>query len=112
MLESNFYIKLNEDDLLPEIDEDDLPLPTEGNPTPSVLSDVSRILGLNYNELFQLREPFIDSELLKPRHSVAHGELRPITLNELDAVSDFVLDILDKYKNSIIEAADSNRHLR
>ena len=112
MLEQNFYIKLNEDDLFPEIDENDIPLPTEGNPTPDVLADISKILGIDYEELFQLRAPFIDSELLKPRHSVAHGERRPITISELDAAASFVLDIIDKYKISIIDAAENNRHMR
>lgn len=112
MLENNFFIKLNEDDLVPEIDEEDIPLPTEGNPTPEVLSDISKILGINYNELFQLREPFIDGELLKPRHSVAHGERRPITPSELDSAADFVVEIIDKYKYSIINAAENNRHMR
>ena len=112
MLENNFFIKLNEVDLMPEIDEEDIPLPTEGNPTPDLLADISKILGINYDDLFQLREPFINSELLKPRHSVAHGERRQISVSELNAVSDFVLDMIDKYKNSIIGAAESNRHLR
>ena len=112
ILEQNFFIKLNEDDLVPEIDENDIPLPTEGNPTPDVLTDIAKILGLNYNELFQLREPFIDGELLKPRHSVVHGERRSIAINELDAAADFVVDIIDQYKDSIIGAAENNRHLR
>lgn len=112
MLDQNFFIKLNEDDLVPEIDENDIPLPTEGNPTPDVLADISKILGLDYDELFQLREPFINSVLLKPRHSVAHGERRSITKDELDAAADFVLEIIDKYKDSVIDAAENNRHLR
>lgn len=112
MLEQNFYIKLNEDDLVPEIDENDIPLPTEGNPTPDVLADISKILGIDYDELFQLRAPFINNELLKPRHSVVHGERRLITIEELNAATNFVLEIMDRYKNSIIDAAEKNLHLR
>lgn len=112
MLEKNFFIKLNEDDLVPELDEDDLPLPTEGNPSPEVLSEISAILGIDYEHLFQLREPFINAELLKPRHSVAHGEKRQISIQELDEVSEFVLESIDAYKDSILDAAKSNRHLR
>ena len=97
MLEHNFFIKLSDDDLIPEIDEEDIPLPTEGNPTPDVLADITRILGIDYNSLFQLREPFIDRELLNPRNSVAHGERRQISLQELNAVAEFVLEIMDKY---------------
>ncbi len=112
LLDNRFYIKLNEEDLIPEIDEDDIPLPTEGNPAPDVLAEISKVLGLDYDDLFQLREPFINFELLKPRHSVAHGERRPITVDELDAAASFVVEIIDKFKDSIVDAAESNRHLR
>ena len=112
MLEENFYIKLSEDDLIPEIDENDLPLPTEGNPSPEVLFEISSILDIDYEQLFQLREPFINFNLLKPRHSVVHGEKRPISVEELNSVSEFVLGIMDSYKDSILEAARNNKHLR
>lgn len=112
MLENHFFIKLNEDDLVPEIDEEDIPLPTEGNPTPEVLKEISEILGINYDGIFQLREHFIDGELLKPRHAVAHGERRPIRAAELGEAASFVLEIIDKYKDSIINAAETNRHMR
>lgn len=112
MLENNFFIKLNEDDLVPEIDENDIPLPTEGNPTPDVLKEISYILGIDYENLFSLRAPFIDGELLKPRHAVAHGERRNISPEELADATTFVLEIIDKYKNCIIDAAESDRHLR
>jgi hypothetical protein len=112
MLENNFYIKLSADDLVPEIDEEDVPLPTEGNPTPDVLKEISKIIGIDYDTLFQLRAPFIDSELLKPRHSVAHGERRQIRSEELNAAAEFVIEIVDKFKDSIIDAAKSNRHMR
>ena len=112
LLENNFFIKLGDDDLVPEIAEDDVPLPTEGNPTPEVLFDITKILGIDYAELFQLREPFINGELLKPRHSVAHGERRSISIDELNAAVDFVTDIMDKYKMAVYKAAENNRHMR
>lgn len=112
LLENRFYIKLNEEDLMPEIDESDLPLPTGGNPTPDVLAEISKVLGISYEDLFQLREPFINGELLKPRHAVAHGEKRLINEEELNHVVDFVLEIIEKYKESIINAATNNSHLR
>lgn len=112
LLENQFYIKLSEDDLMPEIDETDPPLSTGGNPTPDVLAEISKILGVNYVELFQLREPFINSELLKPRHEVAHGEHRQIDIDELNSVCDFVLEIIEQFKCSIIDAAISKVHLR
>lgn len=112
LLESQFYIKLNEDDLMPEIDETDPPLSTGGNPTPDVLAEISKVLGISYEELFQLREPFINSELLKPRHAVAHGERRTIHIDELNSACDFVLEVIEKYKSSIIDAAINNLHLR
>lgn len=112
LLENKFYIKLNEDGIMSESDEIELPLSTGGNPTPEVLREISKILDIDYEDLFQLRELFINSELLKPRHAVAHGERRPISEEELTHAKDFVLEIIEKYKDSIVDAATHNRHLR
>lgn len=110
--QSEFYIKLNEDDMIPEIDEEDPALPMGGNPTPEVLFDISTILDLDYANLFELRSAFIDKELLKPRHCVAHGEKRTISEQEFEAASNYVIEIIDKFKTGIINSAQENKHLR
>lgn len=103
MVSETFFVKVS---------EDDMPLPTEGNPTPEVLREILNVLGIDYDKLFLLREPFINSELLSPRHSVAHGERRPITSDELSAATQFVLEVMDEYKNSILEAAAAKSYLK
>ena len=108
----NFYIKLSEDDMMPEIDDDDPALPTEGNPTPDVLKEITQILGLNYDLLFHLRENYINSELLKPRHCVVHGERRNIHSRDLNEAKDFVLRSMDEFSYAIIDAAQNGLHLK
>ena len=87
-------------------------LPTGGNPTPDVLKEITKVLGLNYNALFAVREPFINFELLKPRHSIAHGGQRPITDEALEEAANFVLGTIDDYASAIMEAATNNIHMR
>jgi len=87
-------------------------LPTGGNPTPDVLKEMTKVLGLNYNALFEAREKFINSELLNPRHSIAHGGQRPITDEALEEVANFVLSKIDAYASAIMEAAMNDIHLR
>ena len=107
-----FYIKMSEDDLLPEIDEKDPALPTEGNPTPDVLREIAEILGLDYDSMFKMKESFINSELLNVRHSIAHGERRPIKHSEFEDAKRFVLRIMDDFSSAIIEAATENAHMK
>ena len=103
---------LGEKKKLLTINENDPALPTEGNPTPEVLREIAKILGLDYSSLFLLRERFINSELLNLRHSIAHGERRPIKIQELDDAKNFVLRIMDDYSSAIIEAAMNNIHMK
>jgi len=87
-------------------------LPTGSNPNPEVLKEITKVLGLNYDALFQVREKFINSELLKPRHSIAHGEQRPITDKALEDAKNFVLNTIDDFTSAIMEAAMNDIHLR
>ena len=112
LLNGYFYFKIKEDDIVSEVNENDPALPTEGNPTPEVLREIAKILGLDYSSLFLLRERFINSELLNLRHCIAHGERRPIKIQELDDAKNFVLRIMDDYSSAIIEAAMNNTHMK
>ena len=95
-----------------DVKEDDPPIPTAGNPKRIVREDIVRILGLNYDELFGVRDAFIDGELLKNRHRIVHGERHPVTKETLEGIVEFVRDFLENYKAKVISAAQSDRHLR
>ena len=72
ILSQQFIIKLN-DNAEPIVDEDEPAIPTESNPKPDVLKEITQIIGLDYENMFKAREPFIDRELLNPRHNIVHG---------------------------------------
>lgn len=95
-----------------KITDNDPPITTQGNPTSEILEEICNILGISYADVFELRAPFINSELLKPRNQVAHGERRPITKEELSEVALFVTEIMDAYKEEILKAAFNNLHLK
>lgn len=70
-----------------------------------VATDIFR---LNYT-IFETKEKFIDSELLRMRNSIAHGEFTKIDEN-FDTLADTVLTMLDQYKTEIENAASSNAY--
>ncbi|MCL1884742.1 MAG: MAE_28990/MAE_18760 family HEPN-like nuclease [Defluviitaleaceae bacterium] len=111
MMNVDFSVRVGNNDIITG-DSDFVYIPTEGNPTPEVLSEIANILCLDYESLFRLRENYINFELLKPRHGVAHGEKRPISKDELNAARSFVLDIVDEYTGAIMSAATNFAYKR
>lgn len=102
LLEKEFFIK---------IADDNPPIHTDSNPNSKVLKEITTILNLDYCELFQQRAAFIDGEILCPRNHIAHGIKRPLSRDDYKAVHDYVLAIIDKYKEVIIEEAISESFL-
>lgn len=109
ILTKPFYIKLD-DSMSPVIEEDDLALPTEGNPKPDVLQEITTVLRLDYSKLFELRSQFIDRQLLNPRHHIVHGSRWNISFGDLEEASNYVLEMLEFYNDEIINAAENNLH--
>ena len=110
LLDKDFVIKVG-DDSIPFVDENSPPIQTDSNPSSKVLQEISSILNLDYNALFQQRAPFIDCEILNPRHHIAHGRRRPMEHNAYIEVHDYILGILDNYKDAIINEAVSDSFL-
>jgi hypothetical protein len=110
LLENEFILKLS-DDNMPFIDEDNPAIQTDSNPSSTVLREISIILGLNYEILFQPRAPFIDGELLNPRHQIAHGRRLPIRYESYVEVHDYVLSILDEYLDAVMYVANNQAYL-
>ena len=69
------------------------------------------ILGLDYESLFQSREPFFNGELLNPRHHIAHGRKRPMEYKAYVEVHDYILGIMDDYLNAILNEAKAKSYL-
>ena len=51
---------------------------TQSNLNSNILKEILSILGIDYRQ-FELKEKYIDSQLLKIRNSVAHGQNPDIT---------------------------------
>lgn len=108
---TKFRISLDDSDM-PIVDEDQPAITTEGNPSPEVLKEISKLIGLDYNTLFKTREQFIDRELLLPRHKIAHGQHYPVSEIELAEAIEYVFTMMESIKSSIISLVESNAHLR
>lgn len=52
-----------------------------------------------------LSENFIDSVLLHTRHSIAHGEMRPINKTDFEEIMNKTLDLLDELKETFLISA-------
>ena len=73
---------------------------TQSNLNSSILKEILSILGIDYSQ-FELKEKFIDSQLLKIRNSVAHGQDPDIT--ELDFYELYyeIINMMSSIKNEI-----------
>ena len=111
ILSQQFIIKLN-DNAEPIVDEDEPAIPTESNPKPDVLKEITQIIGLDYENMFKAREPFIDRELLNPRHNIVHGRRRVPNYNEVIEVTNYVLEIMETYKESVYSLAEKEDYLK
>ena len=111
ILSQQFIIKLN-DNAEPIVDEDEPAIPTESNPKPDVLKEITQIIGLDYENMFKAREPFIDRELLNPRHNIVHGRRRVPIYNEVIEVTNYVLEIMETYKESVYSLAEKEDYLK
>jgi hypothetical protein len=77
---------------------------TEANLSSKVLAEIVWCLGVEY-EPYRSKEHFIDTRLLGARNHIAHGELAPAAADEYDEMRDNVVEMLELFKNQLINAA-------
>jgi hypothetical protein len=82
-----------------QIPTDDI-IRTQSNLNSEILKEILSVIGVDYSK-FELKEKFIDSQLLRIRNSVAHGQNPDI--NELDfyELYDEITFIMTNVKNDI-----------
>ena len=73
---------------------------TQSNLNSSILKEILSILGIDYSQ-FELKEKFIDSQLLKIRNSVAHGQDPDITELDFYELYDEIINMMSSIKNEI-----------
>jgi len=84
---------------------------TKSNLSSEVLNDILHALGLDASQ-FATRLKFLDTNLLKQRNHIAHGEVLDISFDEYLNLHDDVIALIDTYRNEIENAAVLRRFER
>ena len=96
-----FYIKYTDDNRI---------ITTDSNLSYDLFSEI--LLSINIENKYELKRNYIDSNLLKTRHEIVHGE--KTALNNEDFISTFeiVIDIMEDFKDMVINAAENKKYLK
>ncbi|MGW4478330.1 MAE_28990/MAE_18760 family HEPN-like nuclease [Rhodococcus triatomae] len=84
---------------------------TESNLSSTTFKDLVAGLGLEYHDIYDTRQVFIDKTLLFGRNKVAHGELSSYTEAEATERIDGVLILLDTFADQLIDAVRDDKFL-
>lgn len=82
---------------------------TQSNLNSGILKEILSILGIDYNP-FELKEKFIDSQLLKTRNSVAHGQDPDIKELDFYKLYDEITNMMSIIKIEISNNASLSRY--
>lgn len=64
------------------------------------LQEICLIIGIDENK-YGLKKGIIDEKLVRVRNEIAHGELKPISLEAIIETYDLVFPIMEEFKNDI-----------
>jgi hypothetical protein len=78
---------------------------TKSNLSSKVFRDIVLTLGLQYRPSYELKQNFIDANLLVRRHAVAHGEARPMKRADFDELRAGVLELMQDFRAQVEDAA-------
>ncbi len=84
---------------------------TGGNPSSSVFKEILAGIGLDFSR-YETKQKYIDTDLLSNRHSIVHGEKLFITENEFDETLKNILEIMNLFRNQILDAAINKQYLK
>lgn len=88
----------------------EMPLRTS-NMTYDVFEDYCILLNINTID-FELRKFFIDKSLVDNRNRIAHGKFLPINLIDFNDIYKGTIELLNKFKTSIMNSAALNKYLK
>lgn len=83
---------------------------TKSNPKPDTLKEILLSAGLDEN-IYSTKDQFIDNDLLKIRHQVAHGEHTDLNYRNFTDALSVTIDLLDITYEHIIAAVDQKLYL-
>lgn len=82
---------------------------TQSNLNSNILKEILSILGIDYTQ-FELKEKYIDSQLLKIRNSVAHGQDPDITEIDFYELYQEITAMMTSIKNEISNNASLSKY--
>lgn len=82
-----------------------------GNLDFETFSEILTILGIE-PDYYITKKPKIDESLVARRNRIAHGELEPVSPDEIEEIADFVDDLLVAFKADIQNAVVLRKYLR
>lgn len=77
---------------------------TESNPSSKVFKEILTSIGLSYG-IYETKNNYIDTDLLSNRHAIVHGEFTQISWDDFNVTFDVIFEIMENFKNQVIEAA-------
>jgi hypothetical protein len=98
----NFFIKYTDSEPI---------ISTKSNPKSEVLDEILKTIGIK-SDIFTTKKQYIDYSLLYNRNKIVHGERFELNYKDFDEVFNVVMDLLDKYKELIIQAAEKEEFLK
>lgn len=101
--DGTFFIKFNDSD-------GERIINTESNLSYELFSEILK--SINIDNIYHTKQNYIDSEMLKNRHSVVHGER--INLEEFNYSETYeqVIEIMESFKEQVLNAASNMNYLK
>lgn len=84
---------------------------TKSNLNSKIFKDICFIIGIDYSK-YVLKENVIDVKLLNNRNNIAHGNYLEIGFNEFEEIYRTAIDLIDSFKEDIIDAATNKQYER
>lgn len=67
---------------------------------------------INVENKYETKENYIDSEMLKVRHEIVHGEKVKLDSYDFDSTYNQVINIMEDFVEQVIEAAENKKYLK
>ena len=74
-----------------------------------MFKEILNSIGLDFS-IYETKQKYIDTDLLSNRHGIVHGEKVFITETEFDETLKNILDIMEQFKDQILDAAINERY--
>lgn len=97
----NFYLKYTDDNRI---------ITTDSNLSYELFSEI--LLSISIENQYELKKNYIDSNLLKTRHEIVHGEKTSLKSEDFITTFDIVMPIMEDFKERIIDAAENKKYLK